>query len=54
MKRNDFIKDLVRGGLFVLLALIAFALGNKVVTGKNCSQCPGKGICSGEQDCNKY
>jgi len=54
MTRNEFLKKLIRAGLFALLALVVFALGNRVVTGKNCSECPGKGICNGKTDCNKY
>jgi hypothetical protein len=54
MSRNDFFKKIIRYGLLALLTLIVFALGNKVVTGKDCSQCPGNGVCKGETDCNKY
>lgn len=54
MSRIEFFKKLMRYGLLALLTLIVFALGSKVVTGSNCSSCPGKGICSGETDCNKY
>jgi hypothetical protein len=54
MKRIDFFKKLMRYGLLALLTLIVFALGNKVVTGKDCSACAGKGVCNGETDCNKY
>jgi len=54
MNRNDFLKRLVRYGLLALLTLIVFALGNRVVTGKDCSACPGNGVCKGETDCNKY
>lgn len=54
MSRGEFFKKLMRYGLLALLTLIVFALGNKIVTGKDCSACPGKGVCSGETDCNKY
>ena len=54
MNRIDFFKKLVRYGLLAMLTLIVFALGNRVVTGKDCSACPGKGVCNGETDCNKY
>lgn len=54
MNRNDFIKKLMRYGLLALLTLIVFVLGSRVVTGKDCSACPGKGVCKGETDCNKY
>jgi hypothetical protein len=54
MTRIEFFKKLIRFGLLVILSLIVFALGSRVVTGKDCSACPGKGICKGETDCNKY
>ena len=54
MTRIDFFKKIIRLGLFAILALMAFALGNKVVAASDCSGCPGKGICNGESDCEKY
>jgi hypothetical protein len=54
LTRTEFINKLVRAGLFILLAIIVFALGSKVVTGKDCSLCPGKGICAGESDCSIF
>jgi hypothetical protein len=54
MNRIDFLKKMIRIGLLAILAFIVFALGNKVVTAKDCSSCPGKGICRGETDCKKY
>jgi len=33
---------------------MVFALGNKIVSAKSCSECPGKGICNGKTDCDKY
>jgi len=54
MSRIDFFKKLIRYGLLALLTFIVFALGNRVVTGQDCSACPGNGICNGETDCNKY
>lgn len=54
MNRNDFFKKTGRYILLMLMAFIAIALGGKVVTAKDCSVCPGKGICKGETDCNKY
>jgi hypothetical protein len=54
MSRTDFFSKLIRYGLFLLLAVIAFVLGDRVVTGTNCSSCPGNGICKGETDCNNY
>jgi len=54
MNRNDFLIKLTRYLLLMMMAIIAFALGNKVVKASDCSGCPGKGICKGESDCNKY
>ena len=54
MSRDDFFKKLGRYVLLMLMALIVFALGSRIVTGKDCSACPGKGICNGESDCNKF
>lgn len=36
------------------MAIIVIALGGKVVTGKDCSGCPGNGVCKGKTDCDKY
>ena len=38
----------------MLIAVIVIALGNKVVIGKDCSGCPGNGVCNGKSDCSKY
>lgn len=54
MSRTDFFRKLIRYILLLLMGVIVIALGNRVVTGKDCSVCPGKGICNGETDCNKY
>jgi len=54
MNRIDFFRKLIRYILLLLMGVIVMALGNKVVTGKDCSECPGKGVCNGETDCNKY
>ncbi len=54
MNRADFFRKLIRYMLLVLLAVVAVVLGNKTVTGNNCSACPGNGICKGESDCSKF
>ena len=54
MERSEFIKKIIRYLLFGLLALVAVVIGNKVVTGSDCSSCPGKGICKGETDCSTF
>jgi hypothetical protein len=54
MTRIDFFKKLGKYLLLLLLAIIAAALGNKVVTAKDCSGCRGYGICKGKSDCSKY
>ena len=54
MNRIDFFRKLIRYLLLLLMAIIVIVLGNRVVTEKNCSGCPGKGVCNGETDCSKY
>jgi hypothetical protein len=54
MNREIFLKKLIRYGLLTILAIIVFVLGGRVVTGKDCSSCAGKGICNGKTDCKKY
>jgi hypothetical protein len=54
MTRIDFIRKIIRLGLLAVLSIMAFALGNKVVSANDCSGCPGKGICKGESDCENY
>jgi hypothetical protein len=54
MTRNEFFKKLGRYILLMLIALIVISLGKKIVSGNACTACPGKGICNGKTDCNKY
>jgi hypothetical protein len=54
MKRGEFIKTAIRYLLFGILATIVFVTGSKAVLASDCSSCPGKGICSGETDCEKF
>lgn len=54
MNRSDFVKKVFRYILFGLLAFIALVTGSKVVTGTDCSSCPGKGICKGDSDCSIF
>jgi len=54
INRKNFVTKLVQAGLLGLLGLVAYFLGSRVVTGKNCSSCPGNGICKGETDCSRY
>lgn len=54
ISRLHFLKKIISGLLIAFLAFIALALGSKAVSGKDCSTCPGNGICSGETDCSKY
>ena len=54
LSRLQFTKKLIRGLLIAFLAFIAMMLGSKAVNGKDCSICPGNGICRGETDCGKY
>jgi lipopolysaccharide export LptBFGC system permease protein LptF len=52
--RHEFLKKLIRAMLVAFLAFLAFSLGSKAVSGKECTTCPGKGICNGETDCSNY
>jgi len=52
--REDFLQKLIRIFLASVLGLIAIALGNRMVSGNECSQCPGKGICIGDTDCSRF
>jgi hypothetical protein len=54
MTRNELIKRLGRYILLMLIAIIAISLGRKVSGANACNACPGKGICNGKTDCNKY
>lgn len=53
--RGEFVRGLIRILMISVLAFIAVALGTRAVTGKqDCSGCPGKGLCGGEDDCKKF
>jgi hypothetical protein len=54
MSRIDFFRKIIKYTLLLLLAIIVIALGNRIVTGKDCSECPGNGICNGKTDCDKF
>jgi hypothetical protein len=54
LTRKSFMTKLIQTILFAMLLLISYFLGSKAVLGKNCSECPGYGICKGETDCDKY
>jgi hypothetical protein len=54
MTRSELLKKLGRYFLLILIALIAITLGKRAVNVNDCSVCPGKGICNGKTDCNKY
>lgn len=55
ISRDDFLKKVIRLCLVVLMSFLAFFLGSRVVTGKACTGCPGKGICNGgESDCKIF
>jgi hypothetical protein len=54
LTRPEFLKKVIRAMLVAFLAFLALSLGSKAVSGKDCSTCPGNGICHGETDCNNY
>ena len=53
--RGEFVRGMIRILMVAILAFIAVSLGTRAVTGEqDCSGCPGKGVCSGENDCRKF
>ena len=59
MKKNvtrvEFVRGIIRILIVSVLAFIAVSLGSRAVTGEqDCSGCPGKGVCRGEDDCRKF
>jgi hypothetical protein len=52
--RSVFLKRMIQVILASVLGLIALVLGERVVTGNDCSGCPGNGICRGETDCTVF
>lgn len=53
--RGEFVRGVIRILIVSVLAFIAVALGTRAVTGEqNCSGCPGKGVCGGENDCSSF
>jgi hypothetical protein len=53
MNRNVFIKRVIQAGLFALLAIMVYALKNRIVAGENCSACPENGSCPGKNECSR-
>jgi hypothetical protein len=54
ISRVEFFRKVIQAGLFALIAILLFTLGNRIVTGNDCSGCPGNGLCHGESDCSRY
>jgi hypothetical protein len=54
INRKDFVIKVIRVGLLLILGIGAMVLGSKVTSIKDCSKCPGNGICKGETDCSKF
>jgi hypothetical protein len=55
MTRQDFFRKIIRYLLLLLLTVTAIFLGKKAVAGGDCSSCPGRGICKGDEtDCSKF
>lgn len=44
----------IRAGLLLILVLVSVVLGKRVVSGNDCSGCPGSGVCKGISDCDSY
>ena len=54
LTRPEFLRKLARNLLLAFLAFLALALGSRTVSGRDCSTCAGKGLCSDDNDCGKY
>jgi hypothetical protein len=54
INREVFLRKAIGLGLLALLTIISVTLGFRAADGKNCSECPGNGICNEESDCKKY
>jgi len=54
MNRNEFLQKVIRYLLFGFIAAVIALTGRRAVISNDCSACPGKGICSGETDCNTF
>ncbi|HOP00043.1 MAG TPA: hypothetical protein PK766_10815 [Bacteroidales bacterium] len=54
INRVDFLKSMMRIIMGSLLTFVAIALGRRISTVNDCSNCPGQGICRGETDCSKF
>lgn len=54
ISRNNFLNKSGRMALLFMLALIVFILGGRIAGSSSCNQCPGRGLCKGEDDCTKY
>lgn len=46
MKREQFIRVLIRSALVIILGIITWIAGRKTVSGSECLQCPLKSICN--------
>jgi hypothetical protein len=54
INRADFLNTMIRIIMASLLTLVAVSLGRRISIGNNCRNCPGKGICNGEEDCSRF
>jgi|GEM_PF-1514248 len=54
MTRNDFLRKVVRTALLLILGLVSFALGGRIVSANECSGCGLRGKCTGANDCEIF
>jgi len=54
LTRSSFLKKIVRIVLLSVLTGIVFILAGRIAAGGSCRSCPGRGLCKGEEECNKY
>jgi hypothetical protein len=54
INRAGFLKNMIRIIMGSFLVFIAVVLARKITIASDCSSCPGRGICKGDSDCEKF
>ncbi len=54
ISRNNFLKKIGRVILLSVLAAIVLIIGGRIASGSSCDNCPGRGLCKGDNDCSNY
>jgi hypothetical protein len=53
ISRELFVRRTIRVLMLMFLAFLAFALGTRSVSGRDCSGCPVRGNCTDESKCSE-